>query len=104
MTGTQVRGYPYLTAARAIDGFVDCYSRATCFLAKKLQLSPMDLRKILIKQFMYMNARWNVTRDIIKWIDREDMFDELARLEYKLFVKYLTSVKTLVEDDILFGE
>jgi len=90
--------YSYELASSVIENFCTKYTRATLFFAKKLLMDPKNFKYTLIKLFMYNNVRWNIIRDCLKKVDKEDMYFELARLTKPEFIKYLTAVRSLVED------
>lgn len=93
--------YSYRFAVSAVDAFLQRYSRVCIFVSKKLHIDAMDLRENLINAFMYRNRRWILLRNTLKLIHNQDMYDELAPLTYPDFVKYLTSVKSMAEDEWL---
>ena len=102
--GVREAVYSYRYAVLVVDRFIDSYSRVINFVAKKLWMDPKELRDMLVNQFMHKNARWNVTRDMFKKIDRQDLYDELSVYDKETFVKYLTCVKSLSEDWLIDHE
>jgi hypothetical protein len=96
--------YPYLYAESVVDSFIDSWGRVTIFVAKKSGMTPSAFRNLLVKTFMYRNGRWNVTRDLLKYIDRHNLYNEMAFYDRSDFQKYLTCVKSLVEDDLIDSE
>ena len=99
---TQTPSYPYLYSERVVEAFVEKYARATIFFAKKLGMSPKHLKMLLTKQFRTANARWNVTRDVIKWIHTSNAYNYLKGLDQGGFIFYLTAVKYMAEDEVIF--
>lgn len=96
--------YPYFYSASIVDSFIDSYSRATYFLAKKLGYDPKDFRMTLIKLFMSGSPRWNITREVIKKVENWNMYNELMTYDRSGVLKYLTSVRTMVEDELIDKE
>lgn len=88
-------------AHEVIDQFVDKLGRATAFFANKLGYDAIDFRRLLVNLFRYRNARWNVVRDCIKYFDKYDLYDDVRQYDAENFRIWLTSVKTLVEDDLI---
>lgn len=94
--------YPYHYSASIIDAFLDHYSRATIFVAKKLHMDPREYRTHLIMLFMKQNTKWNVVRDLLKFVQNVRMWEHPRGWTDEHVIKYLTSVKYDCEDAILF--
>lgn len=98
------RVYSFRNALDAVRPFTISYARATNFIAKKLGFDPKDFVDSLIRLYIYQNPRWNVVRDTIKKVERWNMYEELAQYGRDDLLKYLTCVKTLVEDEYIDAE
>lgn len=96
--------YPLEYSQRIVEQFVEKYSRATTFLARKLGISPREFKYSLINLFRFQNNRWNSVRDVIKYVDRHDLYDYLSKYSYEQTVNYLTYIKYIVEDRLISEE
>lgn len=96
--------YPFLYSVRIVEDFIIKYSRATCFIAKKLDMDPRDLKLELTKLFMYKNRCWNVWRETIKYIDIHNMYGYLQVYDRSNFIKYLTCIRSLETDFLIDSE
>jgi hypothetical protein len=93
--------YSYGYSAKIIEEFVEKYARATIFVARKLGFTPREFKHSLIVLFQFRNGKWNSVRDTLKYIDKHRLYGEIQGYEYTIFLKYLTSVRSLVEDILL---
>ncbi len=84
-----------------VDGFINKYSRVMTFVAKKLGMPMKHVRLYYVDLFRSKNAKFQILRETLKRIHKQDLYADLARLDRADFLKYLTSVRTLVEDDWL---
>lgn len=84
--------YPYLWSVQVVENFVTKYSRATCYLAKVLDVDGHDLFARLVKLLMYAPETWNRVRDCIKYIDKHDMYHDIDAMEPRHRRDYLTFV------------
>jgi len=94
--------YPYQYSADTVDSFLESYARAAGFFADICHIERRKLRGILIKLFQFNNVRWNVVRDIIKWIEKSNHYAKLRAMTYENCMAYLTAVKYQAEDQIIF--
>jgi hypothetical protein len=93
--------YPYLYAENIVDKFIDSYSRVCIFVAKKSGIDPKRFRMLLIAAFMYRNKRWNIVRDMLKYIHRRELYDEMSFFDPPDFRKYLTHLKYFIEEELI---
>jgi hypothetical protein len=91
-------------AARVVDSFLDSYARGAIFFGKTWGLTPRNLRKYLIHLFVVRNNKWNIIRDLIKWIQKPDNLSYLSRMSIEDRQYYLTKVKYEVTDRWISGE
>lgn len=96
--------YPYQYAESVVDAFVDKYARATNFLAKVSGVSALAYREHLIKLFMVNNQKWNVIRDLIKWVAAPTRFNRLRAMEVEDCQTYLTYVRYECEELVIFDK
>lgn len=94
--------YPREYSTTIVWNFVRNYARATKFFAQMCRMSSHDFVELLIGFFMYENNRWNVMRDLIKWVEKTDAYGYLSSLDHQDALKYLTVVKTQAEDLAIF--
>ena len=88
-----IHHYPYHYAAGIIDRFIDKHSRVMVFFARKLHYWPEDWREAMISMFMHNNRQWNIIREVMKDVEKWDMYSELQDLDLAEFKFYLSSVK-----------
>lgn len=93
--------YPYLYAESVVDAFIEKYARVTIFVAKKSGYTVREFRYRLIKLFMDNNVRWNTLREVLKYVDKHQLYDEIAFLSKRDFQKYLTAIKALSHDSFM---
>lgn len=96
--------YPYLYSEGVIDEFLKNYSRVVLFVSKKCHMSAKEFRFNMIKCFMYRNSRWNVLRETLKYIEKHQLYSDMAFYHGPDFEKYLTAVRSLVEDSLIDNE
>lgn len=96
--------YPREYSASVVDKFLDNYARVHIFVARMIGKDPKEFREALIRAFMYRNARWNVTRDVLKYVHNQDLYAVLKALSLPDRTIYLTAVKTLCEDFLIDSE
>lgn len=90
--------YSWQFAHDVVWNFLESYSRVTIFFAKKLGIEPKEYTNQLIEIFRYKNVRWRILREVMKYVQKHGLMDELSRYSRKDFIKYLTSVRWEVED------
>lgn len=93
--------YAFRFAVTVVDAFLESYGRVHIFVARKLQIDPIVLKNMLINAFMFRNARWQVIRETFKRIHNLDLYDEMSWMDAGQARKYLTSISSLVEDDLI---
>lgn len=96
--------YAFRYSEGVIDAFMEKYSRVCNFVCKKVGLTAQDFKMRLVSSFMYHNAKWNVARETLKYIDKWNLYNEAAFLERPDFLKYLTAVQSLCEDLLIDTE
>lgn len=96
--------YPYHYSEQVIAEFENKYARVMLFISKKLGFTPKYFRLMLINAFMNHNGHWNVVRETLKYVDRHDLYGLIATMTKEEAVKYLTSVRTIVEDWLIDDE
>lgn len=67
-------------------------------------MSPRETHSFLIKLFMVNNNRWNVTRDLIKWIGKPGRIEQLLSMTRSQALNYLTCVESQVEDARIYDK
>ena len=95
--------YSYRFAANVVESFVDKYGRATIFVGRKLCMEPRAFKMGLIKMFMNHNMHFQIFREVIKRVEKYNMYSDFSHLSRSDFILYLTSVKVWVEDDYMDG-
>jgi hypothetical protein len=64
-------------------------------------MEPIELKKALISLFRYNNQRWNVVRDVIKKVEKSNMYAGLSGYYGEALKNYLTCVRYEVEDSLI---
>jgi hypothetical protein len=93
--------YNYRLATASVEAFVEKYARVTIFMAKKLEFPVWKFKENLKTLFMYYNVRWNVVRETMKYLEKQNLVPYLSQYTKDEFLEYLTTVKSLVVDDLL---
>lgn len=93
--------YSYDYSTRVVHDFVDSYSRATSFVADMCFIDRRKFVQTLINLFAHNNRRFQFVRDTIKMVERADLYRDIARIPADDRPKYLTAVRTLIEDEWL---
>lgn len=93
---TRTPMYSRPAAEEAVKAFYEKYARACNFIAKKSDITVLQLTESLIKRFMYDNRKWNTTRDRIKQVENSNWYDKLAFMPKPEFVAFM---KNITPDD-----
>lgn len=103
-TGTLKQAvYAFRYSADVVESFIEKYSRATIFISKKLGITPKEFKYSLINLFMKRNAKWNMTREVIKRVHNQNLYPVLSPLSRDEFLKYLTVVRVIIDDEFMEG-
>jgi hypothetical protein len=85
-----------------VEKFVENYARATNCFARFCGMTGLELKYNLVKCFMFNNNRWNVLRDLIKWVEKSKHYEKLSKMSVEDGRVYLTAVKYTVQDYRIF--
>jgi len=92
-TSSRTASYSFDYAANVVEQFCMSYSRATIFVAHKLEMDNLAFVKAMITAFRYDQPRWRAIRDTLKAVHNQNLYAQIRNYTYDEAVLYFTAVK-----------